>query len=56
MQCPKCGNRTRVEVHLRADGFARNLLECGGCGALWTLKREEAVLIHDGAPPGPAGS
>lgn len=46
MKCPVCNAGTHIDIDTHADGFAANLLECGDCGALWTNKANQAVLIH----------
>lgn len=46
MKCPTCGNKARVEINMHAEGFAQNLQECGGCGALWVNKGDGAILIE----------
>ena len=46
MICPVCEGEAHVEVDTHADGFAQNLQECGDCGALWTRKGKDSILIH----------
>jgi len=46
MECPICRNTTRVELDTHSDGFAENLQECGDCGALWTSKGDNQVIVH----------
>jgi len=46
MECPVCRNKAHVELDTHSDGFAENLQECGDCGALWTSKGDESILIH----------
>jgi len=46
MECPVCRNKAHVELDTHSDGFAENLQECGDCGALWTSKGGESILIH----------
>jgi uncharacterized Zn finger protein len=53
MKCPTCTKTTRVEVSLKADGFAESLLECGHCGAIWTLKGGSALTIVEGSRQSP---
>lgn len=45
-ECPICHSIDRVEVDMHADGFARNLEECGVCGALWSQGKTRAKLVH----------
>jgi len=46
MICPICQGKAHVEIDTHSDGFAENLQECGDCGALWTRKGEEQIVIH----------
>ena len=46
MECPICHDTAHVEIDTHADGFAENLEECGTCGALWTLKGEQEIILH----------
>jgi len=50
MECPVCKTRTRVEIDTHSDGFAKNLQECGKCGALWTTEGDRSILIHGATP------
>ena len=45
-ECPICHSIDHVEIDIHADGFARNLEECGICGALWSQDGRQARLIH----------
>jgi len=46
MECPVCKDKAHVEIDTHSDGYAKNLQECGECGALWLQKDNQAVLIH----------
>lgn len=35
MNCPICNNTTGIEIDIHADGYAKDLIECARCGALW---------------------
>lgn len=50
MVCPICGKSAHIEIDTHSDGFAQNLQECGDCGALWTRKGNEEIVIHGGTP------
>jgi len=45
-ECPVCHNANHVEIDIHADGFANNLGECGVCGALWSMDKDNSRLIH----------
>lgn len=38
MECPVCKHKEHLVVDTHADGYAKDLLECGDCGALWTTE------------------
>lgn len=49
MECPVCKHKERAELDTHSDGFARDMIECGHCGALWTFKEVKTIhreLIH----------
>ena len=35
MICPHCNNSKGVEIDMHSDGYAKDLLECNSCGAVW---------------------
>lgn len=45
MECPGCHKKSRIEIDLHPDGYAKNLQECGDCGALWILDGNLEVLL-----------
>jgi len=45
MKCPICCNRQNIEIGLHADGFSRDILECGDCGAIWTYSGNTLKMI-----------
>jgi uncharacterized Zn finger protein len=45
-ECPICHSANRVEIDIHADGFAKNLEECGICGAVWTQERDKFRMVH----------
>jgi uncharacterized Zn finger protein len=45
-ECPICHSIDHVEIDIHADGFARNLEECGVCGALWSQDGRQTRLVH----------
>ncbi len=45
-ECPICKSKTQVEIDTHSDGYAENLEECGNCGAVWTLKGTQEIMIH----------
>jgi DNA polymerase III alpha subunit (gram-positive type) len=46
MECPICKKSKHIEIDTHSDGFAQNLQECGDCGALWTRKAGNTIIIH----------
>jgi uncharacterized Zn finger protein len=47
MECPVCHKKSHIEIDLHSDGYAKNLMECGDCGALWILDRNLEVLVSN---------
>lgn len=45
-ECPICHSIDRVQVDIHADGFARNIEECGVCGAVWSQDGRIPRLVH----------
>jgi transcription elongation factor Elf1 len=45
-ECPICHSIDQVQIDMHADGFARNLEECGVCGALWSQDGRKTRLVH----------
>ena len=50
MECPICHTTTHVEIDTHSDGYAKNLQECGDCGALWITQGDRLIVVHDGLP------
>jgi hypothetical protein len=46
MKCPVCSLSNRVEIDTHSDGYAANIQECGHCGAVWTRKAGQSVLLY----------
>ncbi|MBE0598644.1 MAG: hypothetical protein IH614_15400 [Desulfuromonadales bacterium] len=46
MKCPVCGNRHQIEIDTHSEGFVENLQECGHCGAVWTRKGEQEIVLY----------
>lgn len=47
MECPVCHKKNHIEIDLHSDGYAKDLMECGDCGALWILNRSIEVLVSN---------
>ena len=45
MNCPSCNSTGHIEIDLHADGFARDVCECGDCGAIWTTSGDGQKII-----------
>ena len=46
MKCPICATRTGIEIDMHADGYAKNVLECTNCGALWVNDRTGIIIVN----------
>lgn len=49
MHCPICKSSKKVEIDMHADGYAKDLLECNECGAIWTDYLGKITLLNDQA-------
>ena len=49
MKCPVCSCYGHNEVNLHSDGFAEGIIECSGCGAIWSVNHGLAEIINDPA-------
>lgn len=45
MYCPACEARNGVEIVMHSDGYAKNLLECSSCGAVWSNIIDEVKVL-----------
>lgn len=46
MTCPICNNTTTIEIDMHSDGYAKDLIECANCEAIWLSKNDEIVLLN----------
>jgi len=53
MKCPICRDHRKIEINIHSEGYAKNMLECTKCGAVWIESPEEAgnykplILAYD---------
>jgi len=47
MKCPICNCTNSIEIDMHSDGYAKDLIECANCGALWLSQGEEIVLLNN---------
>lgn len=47
MHCPICKSTKRIEIDLHSDGYAKDLLECTSCGAIWVDYLGTITLLND---------
>jgi len=47
MRCPSCRNSEQVEVKLRPSGLTGEIMECRGCGAVWSVSHGTTELMRD---------
>ncbi len=45
MNCPICDSTSSIEIDMHADGYARNLMECAECEAIWLSDNGGVVLL-----------
>ncbi len=46
MTCPICNSATSIEIDMHSDGYAKDLIECANCEAIWLSKNDEIVLLN----------
>lgn len=46
MKCPICNNATSIEIDIHSDGYARDLIECANCEAIWLNDLDGIVLLN----------
>ena len=46
MKCPICNCATSIEIDMHSEGYAKDLIECANCGALWLMEGEGVLLIN----------
>jgi uncharacterized C2H2 Zn-finger protein len=46
MHCPKCNSTEGIEIDMHSDGYAKDLLECTACGALWLDRFGEIIHLN----------
>ncbi len=45
MNCPICKSATSIEIDMHSDGYAKDLIECANCEAIWLSVDNEIVLL-----------
>ena len=45
MNCPICKSATSIEIDLHSDCYAKDLIECASCEAIWLSNVDESVLL-----------
>ena len=46
MNCPICSCTTGIEIDIHSDGYAKDLIECTNCEALWLSDATGIVLLN----------
>lgn len=46
MKCPICSNSTGIEIDMHSDGYAKDLIECANCEAIWLVRNGDIVLLN----------
>ena len=45
MNCPVCGCATCVDINTHATGFAKNVMECSKCEAVWLYEKKGITIL-----------
>lgn len=46
MYCPVCNNKKGIEIDMHSDGYAKDILECNSCGAIWLERMNEVIVVN----------
>jgi transcription elongation factor Elf1 len=46
MNCPICNSSTGIEIDIHSDGYAKDIVECTNCEALWLSDISGIVLLN----------
>ncbi len=46
MNCPICNSTTSIEIDMHSDGYAKDLIECANCEAIWLEDNDGIVLLN----------
>ncbi len=46
MKCPICNSKTGIEIDMHSDGYARDIMECTCCNALWMVTTDDIILLN----------
>ena len=47
MMCPSCRNAEKPDVRLVPSGLTEEIMECRGCGAVWSVSHGMVELLRD---------
>ena len=47
MKCPLCNDTVHVDYNLHSEGFSNGVLECGACGAVWSVSLGVTSIVRD---------
>jgi transcription elongation factor Elf1 len=46
MNCPICNNTTGIEIDIHSDGYAKDIVECTNCEALWLYDMNGITMLN----------
>lgn len=47
MKCPVCKSQQHSDMGLHAEGFTENIMECPGCGTVWSVNHGVTEIVKD---------
>ena len=45
MNCPVCNSATSIEINTHSGGYAKGLMECASCEAIWLCEDTEITIL-----------
>lgn len=46
MKCPICNTSNGIEIDMHSDGYAKDLLECSSCDAIWLAGIDGIIMVN----------
>ena len=47
MKCPVCKTHEHSDIHLHAEGFSEDLINCPSCGSIWSINHGMTEIVRD---------
>jgi uncharacterized Zn finger protein len=47
MKCPVCSSFDSIDIGLRIEGFAEEIIRCKSCGTVWSINHGLTEIVKD---------